>query len=66
MNIDKADHDLYLKKLYENLDSLEFVDWSLIKTIYLGGGTPSLWSREGAQFLKKFIVIDSEIIFPAE
>lgn len=56
MNIDKADHDLYLKKLYENLDGLEFVDWSLIKTIYLGGGTPSLWSREGAQFLKKFIV----------
>lgn len=55
MNINKANNDLYLKKLNENLESLDFVDWSRVKTIYLGGGTPSLWSREGAYFLKKFI-----------
>ncbi len=35
--------------------------WSPLKTFYMGGGTPSLWSEEGVKFLEKFIF--SELSF---
>lgn len=29
-------------------------EWSELETLYIGGGTPSLWGEEGAIFLKNF------------
>ena len=29
-------------------------EWGTLKTFYMGGGTPSLWKEEGANFLKTF------------
>jgi oxygen-independent coproporphyrinogen III oxidase len=31
------------------------ISWEPLETLYLGGGTPSLWGREGAEFLKSFL-----------
>lgn len=39
------------KILHENTFS-----WSIIDTIYLGGGTPSLWGEEGAYFFEEEIL----------
>lgn len=30
-------------------------EWATLDTVYLGGGTPSLWGAEGATFFKDFI-----------
>ena len=35
------------------LESLERY-WGPLQTFYLGGGTPSLWGTQGAEFLKRF------------
>jgi len=29
--------------------------WAPLKTLYIGGGTPSLWGEEGASFLQSFL-----------
>ena len=29
--------------------------WSPLETLYVGGGTPSLWGKQGAEFLKAFL-----------
>ena len=39
------------KKLLEENQSY----WSPLKTLYIGGGTPSLWGVEGSIFLKSFL-----------
>lgn len=31
------------------------LEWSALDTLYIGGGTPSLWGEDGAKFLKNFI-----------
>lgn len=43
----------HLQKI-ENI--LEISPSSQMKTIYLGGGTPSLWGRRGADFLARFFL----------
>lgn len=45
--------------------------WSELKTVYLGGGTPSLWGQEGASFFTSFLQnlgtsLDSECEFTLE
>ena len=34
------------------------VEWLPLKTIYLGGGTPSLWGESGAKFMQETILQD--------
>jgi len=29
--------------------------WGVLETIYIGGGTPSLWGKRGAQFINNFL-----------
>src|SRR5690606_25890392 len=42
----------YLKKF---LDENE-IEVRKLKTLYLGGGTPSLWGERGASFLEKYLL----------
>lgn len=49
----------YLKNNINQSESFLKENHSVIgelKTLYVGGGTPSLWGAEGAQFLKKHII----------
>lgn len=43
-----------IKRHDELLKSHQF-SWSTLDTVYLGGGTPSLWGKEGAIFFQKFL-----------
>lgn len=48
---------LYLEEsflLHQNLIEKHGYSWAPLKTLYIGGGTPSLWGLEGSQFLKNF------------
>ncbi|RPJ78432.1 MAG: radical SAM protein, partial [Alphaproteobacteria bacterium] len=48
---------LYLEEsfqLHQNLIEKHGYSWAPLKTLYIGGGTPSLWGVEGSQFLKNF------------
>jgi oxygen-independent coproporphyrinogen-3 oxidase len=48
----------YLEKsflVHENLMSQYNLSWASLETIYIGGGTPSLWGKEGAKFFKEWI-----------
>lgn len=49
-------HQYLLKSFLEHkkLLTLEGFSFEEIETLYLGGGTPSLWGLNGVQFLKKF------------
>lgn len=40
---------------HEKLMKANGYSWGPLKTLYLGGGTPSLWGYEGASFLRKFL-----------
>ena len=40
---------------HEDLLIREDYDWGPLETLYLGGGTPSLWGSSGALFLKSFL-----------
>lgn len=41
--------------------------WTPLETVYLGGGTPSLWGVEGAEFFKKIIPpLSSNVEFTME
>lgn len=44
---------------HEKLMKANGYSWAPLKTLYIGGGTPSLWGVEGAQFLKKFMAENS-------
>jgi oxygen-independent coproporphyrinogen-3 oxidase len=48
---------LYLEEsfsLHQNLIEKHGYSWAPLKTLYIGGGTPSLWGIEGSEFLKDF------------
>lgn len=48
----------YLEKAFlvqESLMKKHGYFWGELKTLYIGGGTPSLWGVKGAQYLKKFL-----------
>lgn len=48
-----------LERSYERLERWHGelgVAWSPLQTLYLGGGTPSLWGRTGADFLRRFMI----------
>lgn len=38
--------------------------WSPLETIYLGGGTPSLWGSEGAEYIQKNILTKIQVKDP--
>lgn len=42
-------------KRHEELLSQEGFSWSSLETVYLGGGTPSLWGTRGAKFFTDLI-----------
>lgn len=45
-------------KRHENFMKESEVHWSPLETVYLGGGTPSLWGEAGAHFFQKEILGD--------
>jgi oxygen-independent coproporphyrinogen-3 oxidase len=47
----------YLERSYlihQSLIEKHGYSWSPLKTIYIGGGTPSLWGQDGSRFLQDF------------
>jgi oxygen-independent coproporphyrinogen-3 oxidase len=40
---------------HESLMKTNGCSWAPLKTLYIGGGTPSLWGKEGAPFLKDLL-----------
>jgi oxygen-independent coproporphyrinogen-3 oxidase len=40
---------------HESLMKKHGYSWAPLKTLYLGGGTPSLWKEEGSEFLSSFL-----------
>jgi oxygen-independent coproporphyrinogen-3 oxidase len=49
---------LYLENsmaLHQNLMETHGYSWAPLKTLYIGGGTPSLWGVEGSEFLAAFL-----------
>ncbi len=42
-------------KVHEGLLKEHGFSWSPLETLYIGGGTPSLWGVEGAEFLRDFL-----------
>ena len=62
------DYERYLTKswnFHERLLEREHYSWGKLDTLYLGGGTPSLWGSSGAIFLKSFLE-GKEIFFSSE
>lgn len=54
-------HD-YLEKsiiVQESLMEKHGYSWGELDTLYIGGGTPSLWGEKGAQYLKNFLKVKS-------
>ena len=52
-------------KIHQNLIEKHGYSWAPLKTLYIGGGTPSLWGTEGSQFLKK-LFDDNQITLEAD
>jgi oxygen-independent coproporphyrinogen III oxidase len=51
----RKEFEIYLKQSFERHESImrEFnVEWSDLETLYLGGGTASLWDQQGAEVFK--------------
>ncbi|MGZ3855140.1 MAG: coproporphyrinogen-III oxidase family protein [Bacteriovorax sp.] len=49
---------LYLENSFtahQHLIEKHGYSWAPLKTLYIGGGTPSLWGVEGAEFLENFL-----------
>jgi oxygen-independent coproporphyrinogen-3 oxidase len=58
-------------EIHENFLKNNQVQWGPLETIFIGGGTPSLWGEEGARFLKNFfsekgVKLGSDIEFTIE
>lgn len=49
-------HQFLLDSFKRHHDFMNEYDaiWSPLETVYLGGGTPSLWGAQGAEFFQKF------------
>jgi len=43
------------EQLVKHINQLGFVNFRELKTLYLGGGTPSLWGKRGSEFLLDFM-----------
>ncbi|MCY4524881.1 MAG: coproporphyrinogen-III oxidase family protein [Halobacteriovoraceae bacterium] len=55
---DFSSFNSYLNKsfdIHENLMKENFYHWAPLRTLYLGGGTPSLWGSTGASFWESFL-----------
>jgi len=50
---------------HKNLMDLHGFSWGKLKTLYIGGGTPSLWGEKGSHFLEHFFKSHSIAIDPA-
>ena len=50
-------HSLFEREwtIHEELLAKENAQFSSLKTLYIGGGTPSLWKEDGALFLRNFL-----------
>jgi oxygen-independent coproporphyrinogen-3 oxidase len=61
----KQDYDafhLYLQTAFnehEKLMKTHGYSWAPLKTLYIGGGTPSLWGKEGKEFLQNFLSVNN-------
>lgn len=44
--------------MHEELMKTHQVSWSPLESLYLGGGTPSLWGESGAKFLKQLVLAE--------
>jgi oxygen-independent coproporphyrinogen-3 oxidase len=56
--VDYLNFQQYLEESYlehEKLMGEHDYNWAPLKTLYFGGGTPSLWGAEGAIFFKDFL-----------
>lgn len=56
--IELVDFHYYLETSFlehEKLIKTNGYSWGPLKTLYIGGGTPSLWGIEGSEFLKSFL-----------
>lgn len=42
-------------RIHQKMMERNAVSFAALETLYIGGGTPSLWSKVGADFLKKFL-----------
>ena len=51
---------------HEQLMTEKNVNWSPLSSVYLGGGTPSLWGIDGAKFFEKSILSKIKILPDAE
>lgn len=51
---------------HESILSTHGMKWSPFETIYLGGGTPSLWSEQGAEFFSSLILKNNSLAPKAE
>ncbi len=55
---DFSNYHTYLERsfeLHQNLIEKNGYFWAPLKTLYIGGGTPSLWGLEGKIFLENFL-----------
>lgn len=53
------DFHQFLKKSWDRHEELmreQYASWGVLDSIYLGGGTPSLWGKEGAGFFRELIL----------
>ncbi len=71
---DLAGFHLYLEQAFvehQKLIEKYGYSWAPLKTLYIGGGTPSLWGKEGKIFLESFlhrhqIILDKQCEFTLE
>ena len=58
IDTDRAGYHDFLEKsfsVHEELMKKNHYSWNPLETLYIGGGTPSLWGRKGAVFFKDFL-----------
>ena len=73
-DLEIEDYQQYLEKAFDVHQSLmekHGYSWAPLETVYIGGGTPSLWGEKGAKYLKDFfkkkeIVLASNCEFTLE
>ncbi|MCB9060736.1 MAG: coproporphyrinogen III oxidase family protein [Halobacteriovoraceae bacterium] len=53
-NIQFESYMLQSLKIHEEFLSLNEFSWGKLKTLYIGGGTPSLWGESGSKFIETF------------